>query len=88
MSFLISASEGGVTKAEYDDAPGGVGALGLERSAEGGGGDGALCGRTKTCCFVRIHSGPKCIAVVIVVVVDIAVFVALNLREGKPQLSK
>ena len=29
-----------------------------------GGGEGGLCTLAVGCCFVRIHSGPKCIAVV------------------------
>lgn len=45
----------GVTKAEYDDAPGGA-----EDVVSGG--DGA--GRVDP--FVRIHSGPKCIVVVVI----------------------
>lgn len=77
ISFLTSVNDGGVTKAEYEDVPGGAGALGFESSV--GGGEDALCGRTEACCFVRIHSGPKCIAVAIVAAVDDSMFFTLKL---------
>lgn len=49
----------GVTSAEYVEFPGGAGDV--VRGGEGAGREGP--------CFVRIHSGPKCMVVVVILLV-------------------
>ena len=65
----------GVTSAEYVEFPGGAG-------EDASGGDGA--GREEPC-FVRIHSGPKCIVVAVILFVAESVGVCnrLCVCEGR-----